>query len=423
MATPIPVILSPGFYIDPKDTQGKKVLLRVDFNVSIKDGQVADSFRISRIIPTIKTLTDAGARVILLAHIDDKEGGTLEPAARFLVATFPRLFFVKDIMSEEASRAVNGMKNGDVILFENLRKWEGEKKNDLQFVQYLATFGDIYMNDAFSVSHRPHASIVGLPTVLPSYFGYEFKKEVEHLSQAFDPHRPFLVVIGGAKFDTKVPLVSKFLDIADLVLVGGAIANDFIKAKGNFVGDSLVSEKEPDGIQDIIHHNKLITPLDVYTVYRGERKNKHINEVGVGERIVDIGERTIKMLKVAVEESEFVLWNGPLGKIEEGSVGSTEAFAKILAGSKAISIIGGGDVVSVDDKLGVMDKFHFISTGGGAMLDFLADETLVGIEVLISAKKKQGFGTSFVAKVESSIEETPRIAKSFFSKIKNIFSR
>ncbi len=207
----------------------------------------------------------------------------------------------------------------------------------------------------------------------------------------FYPHKPFLVVMGGAKFETKVPLVSKFLNIADLVLVGGAIANDFFKAKGFFVGDSLVSKEEPEGIKDLLIHNKLILPLDVYTAYRGEKLLKHPSEVGIGESILDVGSKTIKMLKIAVQESEFILWNGPLGKSESGFSDSTEEFAKILANSKKMSIVGGGDVVSSIEKLNLMDKFTFVSSGGGAMLDFLADETLVGIEAVILSHRKQNF--------------------------------
>lgn len=419
--TPTAVMLSPKFYIEPEDTKGKRVLLRVDFNISIKDSKVQSDFRIKRVLPTIKKLTNSGAKVILIAHIDDKEGGSLEPVARYLLEHFPRLYFVKDIFDTDAKSHVDTMREGDVILFENLRKWEGEKANDIDFAKHLSTFADIYVNEAFSVSHRPHASIVGVTEFLPSYFGYAFKEEIEHLSQVFDPSRPFLAVMGGAKFETKVPLVSKFLDLADLVLVGGAIANDFIKAKGYFVGESLTSEKEPEGIRELLEHNKLIIPIDVYTMYKGERSLKHLSEISVGEKILDVGDRTLKMLKVAVMDSEFVLWNGPLGKVESGFGGSTETFAKILAESEATTIVGGGDVVSTIESLGVMDKFTFVSSGGGAMLDFLADETLVGIESLISVKKKQKFATTLSQTFEKMAEEPKIIAKSLLQKIKDIF--
>ncbi|MDB5204282.1 MAG: Phosphoglycerate kinase [Candidatus Taylorbacteria bacterium] len=410
--TPTAVMLADRFYVDLNTIKGKKILLRVDFNVSIKDKSVGSDFRIKRVIPTIRALTEAGAKVILLAHIDDKEGGTLEPVAKYLVAEFPRLFFVSDIFSNNTRVAVDGMAEGDIILFENLRKWPGEKANDPEFAAHLASFGDIYINEAFSVSHRKHASIDEITNLLPSYLGTAFKEEITELSEVFYPHKPFLVVMGGAKFETKVPLVAKFLDIADLVLVGGAIANDFFKAKDFFVGDSLVSEKEPEGIRELLNHNKLIVPLDVYTSYKGEKFLKHPNEIGIGEKILDVGDKTIKMLKIAVAESEFVLWNGPLGKAESGFGGSTEAFAKILADSKKMSIVGGGDVISAIEKLGIMDKFTFVSSGGGAMLDFLADETLVGIESVVMSHRKQNFIKSPVAEVAK---------KGFFEKIKGLF--
>lgn len=390
MTTPTEVMLADRFYVDLQTIKSKKILLRVDFNVSIKNNKVESDFRIRRVIPTIRDLINAGAKVVLLAHIDDKEGGTLEPIARHLIAEFPRLFFVSDIYSHDARVAVDSMNDGDVVLFENLRKWSGEKENDPEFAKHLSSFGDIYINEAFSVSHRKHASIDEITKLLPSYFGFAFKQEIKHLSEVFYPHKPFLVVMGGAKFDTKVPLVSKFLDIGDLVLVGGAIANDFFKAKGFFVGDSLVSAVAPEGVDDLLNHNKLIIPLDVYTSYKGEKYLKHPSEVGIGERILDVGDKTLKMLKIAVAESEFVLWNGPLGKVESGFGGSTESFAKILAESGKMSIVGGGDVVASIEKLGIMDKFTFVSSGGGAMLDFLADETLVGIESVVMSHRRQG---------------------------------
>jgi phosphoglycerate kinase len=389
---PVPVMLSDDYYPVLEELRGKRILLRVDFNIKIKDGNVLSDFRIKRVLPTIKKFVDAGAKIILLAHIDDKEGGTLEPIARYLVTEYPKLYFVKDIFSEDCRSAVNNMRDGDVVLFENLRKWDGEKANDPEFVKHLVSFGDIYVNDAFSVSHREHASIVGIPLELPAYYGYLMAQEIERLGEVFrDPPRPFLAVLGGAKFETKVPLVQKFLELSDLVLVGGALANDFLKAKGFFLGDSLVSDSDPKRAKDLLEHSKLIVPLDVYTTYKGERVLKHMSEIGVGEKIVDVGTRTVKMLKIAVADSDFVMWNGPLGKIEDGFTESTEAFIRVLVESKATVVVGGGDVVSVIERMGLMDKFSFISTGGGAMLDFLADENLAGINaVYVGYKNRLG---------------------------------
>jgi phosphoglycerate kinase len=420
--TPSAVMLSDRFYVNENSIKGKRVVLRVDFNVSINNKIVQSDFRIKRVLPTIIKLSNAGAKIILISHIDDKEGGTLEPVARCLVEQFPRLFFVENIFDESVSERVLDMKDGDVVLFENLRKWPGEKANDIDFAKHLASFGDIYVNDAFSVSHRTHASVNAICDLLPSFMGPSFREEILHLSEVFYPHKPFLVVMGGAKFDTKVPLVSKFLNIADLVLVGGAIANDFFKAKGYFVGDSLVSEKEPEGLHELMESNKLILPLDVYTSYKGEKILKNPKEIGVGERILDVGDKTVKMLKIAVKESNFVLWNGPLGKAEAGFAGSTEEFAKILASSGVMSIVGGGDVVTTIEKLGVMDKFTFVSSGGGAMLEFLSNETLPGIEAVINSKRK-GPISNIKEAVLNIAESKPgsRLKKSIFQRIGEMF--
>lgn len=390
-----------------EELKGKKVLVRVDFNVEIKNSNVTSEFRLKRTIPTIRDLTLAGAQVIIIAHIDDKEGGTLEPVARYLVKEFPRLFFVKDIFSPEARDVVIRMNDGDVILFENLRKWPGEKANDEEFAKHLASFADVYVDEAFSVAHRPHASIVGVPKLLPSFLGPAFGEEVKHLSKAFNPEKPFFVVLGGAKFETKVPLLDKFLDLADQVFVGGALANDFFKAKGYFVGDSLVSDgTSKDVIEKMVHSDKLVLPTDVVTSYKGERSTKSPSEVGIGEKIMDVGEKSIEMLRDIVEKSHLIVWNGPLGKNEAGFGGGTEELAKIVAGAEITSIVGGGDVTAVIEKLGVMDKFTFVSAGGGAMLDFLANETLPGLKAIEEASHQ-------VIK--------PGNKKTFFEKIKELF--
>lgn len=389
------------------ELKGKRVILRVDFNVEIKDNSVSSDFRLRRIIPTIRELTLSGAKVILIAHIDDKEGGTLEPVARYLVRNFPRLYFVRDIYSPEAVDATVRMNEGDVVLFENLRKWPGEKTNDLEFAKYLASFGDIYVNEAFSVAHRSHASIVGLPKLLPSFLGPAFAEEVKHLSGAFKPERPFLLVLGGAKFDTKLPLLKKFLDHADSVFVGGALMNDFFKTKGYFVGDSVVSDGSlSSDIHKMLQSSKLMLPVDVITSYKGERTTKSPTEVAVGEKIMDIGEKTQKMLREAIAESHMVVWNGPLGKNDSGFNTGTESLAKIIAKSGITSIVGGGDVVAVIEGAGLSDKFTFVSSGGGAMLDFLVNETLPGLEA--------------VKEVNQEVPK-PKVKKGLFAKIAELF--
>lgn len=394
--------------IDFSLLKGKKVLVRVDFNVPIKDKGVSSDFRIKRILPTLTKLSDAGAKVVILAHIDEKEGGTLEPVARYLLNFFPTIQFIPDIYAHNAKGVVEGIKDGGLVLFENLRKFPGEKSNDLEFAKHLSSFGDVYINEAFSVSHRTHASIVGITEFLPSFAGIEFINEVNKLHEALDPHKPFLVILGGAKFETKVPLVQKFLDRADLVCVGGAIANDFFKAQGYFIGDSLVGSEPVTGIKPLLHSTKLLLPIDVRVQYKGDEFVKNPKDVGVGEKIYDIGNKSVKMIKTAIAESNFVLWNGPLGNTDAGFNVATEEVAKILADSKVPAIVGGGDVVSVIEKLNLLDKFEFVSSGGGAMLDFLTDETLVGIEALKNAKI-----------VMPSLVVTPE--KNLWDKVKELF--
>lgn len=374
--------------------EDKKVLLRVDFNVSIKDGNVIEDFRIKKVLPTIDFLIQSGAKIILISHIDEKEGGTLEPVARFLLTFFPKLRFIKDIFSPEAKKEVDNMAPAGIILFENLRNWEGEKDNDLTFAKHLASLADIFVNDAFAVSHREHASVVGVPEFIPSYLGLLFEEEIRILSKVFDAPKPFLFIVGGAKFETKLPLIQKFLPVADHIFVGGALANDLFKAKGYFVGDSLISQESHT--EDFVNNEKIILPSDVRTQHKGFFYTKSPTEISVNEKIWDIGPKTSLDLKKLINEAKLILWNGPMGNYEQGFMDGTKELASLLTESQAEVIVGGGDVVSCLDKLSLLDKFYFVSTGGGAMLDFLVDETLPGIEAI----KKRG---TIVEKVKKSI--------------------
>jgi phosphoglycerate kinase len=273
------------------------------------------------------------------------------------------------------------LKNGDVALFENLRKELGEKTNSPSFARGLSRFGEIYVNDAFSVSHRVHASIVGITKYLPSYAGFQMIEEVAHLSKAFSPKHPFLFILGGAKFDTKIPLIKKFLRDADNVFIGGAIANDFFKGKGYEIGQSLVSDGMVQ-VKSFFKNKNLILPIDVVASKGSTSRNIKPNDVNHEESIVDIGKDTVDALGALIEKAAFILWNGPLGKYESGFGGSTEKVLKIIAKSKATSIVGGGDTVALITKLKLGDKIGFVSTGGGATLDFLAKGTLPGIKAL-----------------------------------------
>lgn len=361
---------------------GVKVLVRVDFNVPIKNGVVVEDFRIKAAIPTIEFLTRKGAKVILMSHLEAADGTnpSLGPVATSIQKLGQEVLFIKDY--NQARNIIDEkLKNGTCALLENLRFFEGEKKNDPKFVKELASLGDIYVNDAFSASHREHASIVGIPKKIDGYAGLQMEREIVNLSKAFNPAHPFLFILCGAKFDTKLPLLEKFMNIADSVFVGGALANDLLKAKGLEVGKSLLS-KDVAGISGLVNSNKLILPVDIINE---EKAVKSVNKLSLDDKNMDMGPETLQQLKAVVEGSKFILWNGPLGVYESGFKDGTIGLAKIIseATSKgAETVVGGGDTLAAIAELGSQEKFSFISTGGGAMLDFLATGTLPGIQVL-----------------------------------------
>ncbi len=366
---------------DAGDISGKHVLLRLDLNTPIVDGKVADPYRIDQAIPTIDMLRLKKAKIIILAHTEAKGNTSLYPMFDYLNG-FVKVQFAKDLFSAETIKMIADMEDADVVMLENLRSDEGEKANDESFAKKLAQYGDVYVNDAFSVSHRKHASVVGIPSLLPSYVGPLFLNEVENLSKAFTPTHPFLFILGGAKFDTKLPLIQKYLDKADHVVVVGALANNVYKTQGFEVGTSLVSEGD-FGIGDMLLNPKFVAPVDV-TVKKenGALSLKDAHQVEADEYIGDVGPKTIAHLEELVKKASLIVWNGPLGNYEAGFFDKTEQLAQIIADSKATSIVGGGDTLASIEKLGLMDKFSFVSTAGGAMLDFLVNETLPGIDAL-----------------------------------------
>jgi phosphoglycerate kinase len=365
---------------DIPNLDGVKVLLRVDFNVPIKGGAIADDIRIRAALPTINFLREKGAKVIMVSHLEVVEGekATLEPAARKLAELGVPVEFVKDY-SKVLTIADNEMKRGDCILLENLRFNDGEKKNDTKFAKELSSLADIYVNDAFSVSHREHASIVGVPKFIPGYAGMQLEREVLNISKAFSPQHPFLFILGGAKFATKLPLLLKFMENADAVFIGGALANDFLKAKGYEVGASLLSEGTFD-FSFFLNNPKLLLPIDIIT---DKHEAKDADKVSKEDKIFDVGPKTMDMLREKIGTMKFVLWNGPLGMYEDGFTEPTLALAKMLGeASGCTTIVGGGDTLAAIAALGIEDKFTFVSTAGGAMLDFLTKGTLPGIEAL-----------------------------------------
>lgn len=367
--------------MEREDWSGVRVLLRLDFNVPIEDGNIRDTFRIDAALPTLRFLLDHGARVIVISHLGKgKPEESLLPVADYLGKQLP-LSFVHALRGEAVTTVLGLQKNGEAVLLENLRHDPGEEANDPVFADYLASLADAYVNDAFSVSHRAHASVVGVAERLPSYAGPLLANEIAQLSKAFDPARPFLFILGGAKIGTKMPLLKKFLNKADSVFVGGSIVNNFFKVAGNEIGQSVYDPEELDGVAEMLMNPKLRIPTDVVVEGDGSRTCA-ISEVHADERIVDAGPESIAFLAPEIAQTKLIIWNGPLGWYEKGYTDATKQLLTLIAGSEATSIIGGGDTVTLLDEMHMTDKFSFVSTGGGAMLDFLANESLPGIEVL-----------------------------------------
>ncbi len=369
-----------------KGLEGKRVLVRLDFNVPIVDGKVRDDFRIRKILPTIDFLRKKNCKVILLAHIKSPATDSLRIVHDYLKTHFNSIFF-ENYLEDDAVRITHNFRPGDVALCENLRLHSGEETNDKSFSQKLSLLGDIYVNEAFSVSHRKHASIVGIPEFLPSYAGLLFEEEVKNLSFFFNPPRPFLFILGGAKFETKLPVIDKFMDIADHVFVGGALANDFFKQQGLEIGLSLSSKNDLD-LNKFLLGNKLILPTDVSGKDQaGKTFTKPLEEIGAEDKILDVGPKTVTRLSSLAEQAQGILWNGPLGDYENGFGRATEDLATAIASFKAYSLVGGGDTVAAISNLGLEKDFGFVSTGGGAMLDFLSGETLPGLEALATGRQ------------------------------------
>lgn len=369
---------------DAKDLRGKIVLLRLDLDVSIQNGKIESDFRLRRGIPTILYLRNEGAKVIIIGHIESEGVDSLINIFEYYKQHFS-LNFITDPISSLKREQFEALNEGDVVLLENLRKNPGEKKNDPDFVSQLSSLADFYVNDAFAVSHRPHSSIIGIPTELPSYVGFVLQDEISNLSRAFKPKRPFLFILGGAKFDTKLPLIKKFLDIADSIYICGALANDCLASLGFPVGLSVVSHGTYD-LQDIVKNKKILLPKDVLVKNGDTVSIKYPQDVSEEDMIVDIGEESILDLKKLINESSFILWNGPLGFYEKGFKKSTLEIATMIVESKAESIVGGGDTLTAIEELHLEKKFSFVSTGGGAMLEFLSSGTLPGIQTLEGSK-------------------------------------
>lgn len=346
-----------------KDLFDKKVLVRVDYNVPIKSGKITETSRLDQSLKTIEYLLKNGARVILVSHLGSDGKKSLAPIAKYL----SKFFGVKLVKKFTDPKFAIYLSAGQVILLENIRKFEGEKKDDPAFAKRLAKLADLYVNDAFSVSHRAHASVSAITKYLPSYAGLLFAREFKNLSLALKPKKPLIVILGGIKFQTKIPLIKKFSKMADKIFIVGALANSFMKAMGCDVGNSIVDE-DVSYVKPFLKNKKIILPVDFV-------KNKK-------NQIVDIGPETLGQIKKDVKSAQMIIWNGPAGWFEVGAKQGTLELAKIIASVRGTSIVGGGDTLSAIQELNLDKKFTHLSLAGGAMLDFLASGTLPGIKAL-----------------------------------------
>ncbi len=372
---------------DIKNLKGMRVVLRLDFNVPMKNGKIVETMRIDRAMPTLQYLVKKKARVIILSHIGKDASSSLKPIVRYLNKTM-NVGFVPDFRTDEARKVADGLHEGGVVMFENLRLDDRETANDQEFAKYLASFGDVFVNDAFAVSHRAHASVVGITKYLPSYIGFLIEEEIKHLSLALKPKHPFLFILGGAKFETKMPLLKKFMRRADNIFIGGILANDFFHDMGLEIGKSTAS-KHSFNLTRLLKKGKIILPSDVVAQNTsGTVITKNIDEVNNRDSIMDVGPQTIKDLEPILKKAKLIVWNGPLGFYEEGFDKGTIALLKAITETKATSIIGGGDTAVIVEKLGISKKLSFVSTGGGATLDFLVDGKLPGIDAIMKCKKR-----------------------------------
>ncbi len=368
--------------IAPELLKGKKIIIRTDFNVPLSTkGAISETARIDAAIKTITYLKNSEAQIIVMSHIGREPKETLLPVFKYLQSKFP-ISFADTWDEEKIKEKVSTLKDGEIVLLENLRSNPGEESNDTNFATFLASLADIYVNDAFSVSHRAHASVVGITEHIKSYCGCQFKTEFENISKVFNPEHPFVVLMGGAKFETKIPVIESLIDKADFIFVGGALSNDILKANGYEVGKSKVNDLDKEYGKMIFNHEKIGIVKDVRVKGFFSLKNKDLKDVTIEDNIIDGGKKTAEFVSQKIKEAKFIVWNGPFGTFEQGNSFVSKAVIKAVSESNSYSIVGGGDTVAELKKLKKESVFDFISLSGGAMLEFIADGTLPGIEAL-----------------------------------------
>ena len=385
------------------DVKGKRVLVRVDFNVPFdeKTGEITDASRIKASLPTIRYLVDHQAKVILCSHLGRPDG---KPVSKFslkqVVAKASEIIgkavgFASDCIGPEAERAVKAMKNGGILLLENVRFHMEEEKNDPDFARALSKLADIFVQDAFGTAHRKHASIVGITRYMPAVAGLLLEKEIITLGGLItNPDHPFGALLGGAKVSDKIALMENILDKVDVLLVGGGMAATFLKAKGYEIGQSLFEDDRVETTRTLVskaaaRNTRLVLPVDVVVTNeaseKGSRQIVPVDKIPKDQKLVDIGPKTIETFKAELEKCCTVFWNGPMGIYEIAQFAQgTETMVKLLAGLKASTIIGGGSTAEIVTNMGLAGKMTFVSTGGGASMSFLSGEKLPGVESLLN---------------------------------------
>lgn len=408
------------------DVAGKKVLVRVDFNVPLNDkGEITDDTRITASLPTIQYLLEQKAAVILMAHLGRPKGQvkpelSLAPVAKHLGKLLgKKILFAPDCVGEAAQAAASKLKPGHILLLENLRFHKEEEKNDMEFAEKLASLADLYVNDGFGVSHRAHASVEGVTNFLPAAAGFLLEKEIQYVGQAVtNPLHPFVAIIGGAKVSDKIGVISNLLDKVDTLLIGGGMANTFLAAQGYKMGKSLVEEDKLDLAKELLAKAKknkvnMLLPTDLVMAAAFAPDAEHVTEkvknLNQAYMALDIGAETSKAYAEALADAKMIVWNGPMGVFEmDAFCKGTEAVAKAVAKSRATSIVGGGDSVAAIEKLGLAKRITHISTGGGASLEYLEGKVLPGVAALDDLRRKMIAGNW---KMHKTVSEAVELAE------------
>lgn len=380
-----------------RNWEGQKVLLRLDLNVPQVKGRIADDYRLQAALPTINFLLAKKARLIIVSHWGSPKGQESSLSTRLLAKRLQKILqqkvkYIPDIVGSKALAAAASLMDGQIIFLENLRFDAGEKKNDTKFAKKLASLADVYVNDAFSVCHRQQASISAISKLLPAYAGLQLEDELRNLQKILKPKKPLVVVMGGAKISTKAPLIKKLYPSANQILLGGGLANTFLKKSGIEIGRSLCDKDADKYLRQFFTRkkiaSKIILPIDVIVQTRaGENKHKYLNDIKKSDAILDIGPDSIALFSTYIKKAQSIVWNGPLGKFEEAPFKhGTMAIAAIIASrssGKAFGVIGGGETLEAFKMTKMENYIDWISTAGGAMLSYLGGEKMPGLKNII----------------------------------------